>query len=122
MAMQTTDHAGDTVKVVELTDATFDAAVSGDSSPLLVDFWGESCPACRQIAPILSDLAERFAGRLRVATVLAVENPALCARYGVRAMPTVLGLAGGTVVGQLVGGRPRSAFEELAERLLESAR
>ena len=50
--------------------------------------------------------------------VHAAENPAVSARYGVRAMPTVLGFAGGRVVGQLVGARPKAAFVELVERML----
>lgn len=47
-----------------------------------------------------------------------MDNASLAARYGIRAMPTVLAFTGGTVVGQLVGARPKSEFVELAERLL----
>lgn len=54
---------------------------------------------------------------MNVVKVHAVDNPALAARYSVRAMPTVLAIAGGEVVGQLVGARPKSEFLELAESL-----
>jgi thioredoxin 1 len=92
--------------------------VAGSGLPALVDFWGDHCPACRQISPILRELADEYAGRLRVVKVHAAENPVLSAQYGVRAMPTVLGFAGGRVVGQLVGARPKQAFVELVERML----
>jgi len=103
--------------IVQVTDATFDADVAGQDVPTILDFWGDHCPACIQITPILEELARSYAGRVRVAKVYAVENPRLSARFGVRAMPTVIGLADGQVVGQLVGARPRSAFVDLAEAL-----
>lgn len=108
-------------EILDVTDTSFDAEVLRHPLPALVDFWGDHCPACRQISPILKELAESYDGRVRVVKVHAGENPALSARFGVRAMPTVLGFAGGRVVGQLVGGRPKAAFAELAERLVATS-
>lgn len=105
-------------EIPDVTDQTFAAEVAGSSVPALVDFWGDHCPACRQISPILRELAEEYAGRVRVVKVHAAENPRVAAQYGVRAMPTVLGIAGGRVVGQLVGARSKAAFVELVERML----
>jgi len=101
----------------DLTDDSFAAEVLGAETPALVDFWGDHCPACRQISPILRSLAEEYAGRVRILKMHAVENPATSARYEIRAMPTVLAFSGGEVVGQLVGARPKSAFVELIERI-----
>lgn len=97
----------------DVTDASFDDEVLGSPTPVLVDFWGDACPACRQIAPILRELAAEKAGELEVVKVHAAENPVTSGRYGVRAMPTVLLFAGGAVRGQLVGARPKSAFLDL---------
>lgn len=94
----------------DVTDADFASEVLASEVPVLVDFWGDHCPACRQISPILKDLASEFEGRLRVVKLHAAENPATSARYGVRAMPTVLLFSAGSVVAQLVGARPRGAF------------
>lgn len=105
-------------EIADVTDATFDSAVLTSLRPTLVDFWGDHCPACRQISPILSAVAADFAGRVNIVKMHAVENPAAASRYGVRAMPTVLAFAGGRVVGQLVGARPKKAFVELAELAL----
>jgi thioredoxin 1 len=105
-------------ELLDVTDATFGREVLESRLPVLVDFWGDHCPACRQISPVLRDLAAAYEGRLRVLKVHAAENPASSARFGVRAMPTVLLFSGGQVVGQLVGARPRAAFVDAIERVL----
>jgi thioredoxin 1 len=105
-------------EIQDVTDQSFATEVGESRLPALVDFWGDHCPACRQIAPILREIADEYAGRVRVVKIHAAENPGTSARYGVRAMPTVLGFAAGRVVGQLVGARPKKAFAELVERML----
>ncbi len=108
-------------KIKELTDSTFDQEVLRSDVPVLVDFWGDHCPACRQISPILRDLAGEYAGRLKVFKVHAADNPLASGKYFVRAMPTVLLFDRGEVRGQLVGARPKAAFTELIERALKAA-
>jgi thioredoxin 1 len=105
-------------EILDVTDGSFASEIVASARPVLVDFWGDHCPACRQIAPILHELAGQYAGRVKVVKVHAGENPRASAAYGVRAMPTVLAFRGGRVVGQLVGARPKQAFVELVERLL----
>lgn len=105
-------------EIRDVTDQTFAKEVLESELPLLVDFWGDHCPACRQISPILKDLAQEYDGRLRVLKVHAAENPVTSGRYGIRAMPTILAFTGGRVAGQLVGARPKTAFVELVERVL----
>jgi thioredoxin 1 len=100
----------------DVTDDSFEAEVLGSDVPVLVDFWGDHCPACRRISPILSDLAGERAGDVRIVKIHAAENPRTTARFGVRAMPTVLIFSGGEVRGQLVGARPKSDFVDLIAR------
>jgi thioredoxin 1 len=102
----------------EVTDQSFASQVLASETPTLVDFFGDHCPACRQISPILKQLAADYAGRLRILKMHAAENPATAARFGVRAMPTVLAFVRGRVIGQLVGARPKPAFVDLADRAL----
>ena len=104
-------------ELVDVTEANFDEEILQSETPALVDFWGDHCPACRQISPILEELADEHAGRIKIVKLHAAENPGVSARYSVLSMPTVLGFSSGEVVGQLVGARPKSAFEELIERL-----
>jgi len=100
----------------DVTDDSFEAEVLGSDVPVLVDFWGDHCPACRQISPILNELADAHAGAVKIVKVHAAENAATAARFGVRAMPTVLLFSGGDVRGQLVGARPKADFVELIGR------
>lgn len=100
----------------DVTDAGFAREVLESKLPVLVDFWGDNCPACRQISPILRDLAGQYDGRLRILKIHAADNPASAVKYGVRAMPTVLVFSGGRVVAQLIGARPKAAFVEAIER------
>jgi len=105
-------------EIGDVTDASFESEILGSEIPVLVDFWGDHCPACRQISPILKELAGDYRGRLKVVKIHAAENAATSARYGVRAMPTVLLFHRGQVKGQLVGARPKSAFVDLALQAL----
>ncbi len=102
----------------DVTDQTFSREVLESPLPVLVDFWGDHCAACRQISPILSDLAREYQGRLRIVKLHVGENVTTSARYGVRAMPTILAFSRGQVVGQLVGARPKAAFVEMIGRVL----
>ena len=102
----------------DVTDQTFAGEVLQSDVPVLVDFWGDHCPACVQISPILKALATEYDGRLRILKLHAAENPSTSAKYGVRAMPTVLVFSGGKVVGQLVGARPKAAFVDAIDRVL----
>ena len=105
----------------DVSDDGFEAEVLQSEVPVLVDFWGDHCPACRPISPILSALADDHAGRVKIVKMHATENVATSARYGIRSMPTVLGFRGGDVVGSISGARPRSEFEELIGKLLGEA-
>lgn len=97
----------------DVTDDSFEAEVLKSDVPVLVDFWGDHCPACRQISPILHELADEKAGAVKIVKMHAVENASTAARFAVRAMPTVLLFAGGDVRGQLVGARSKADFVEL---------
>ncbi len=103
--------------VIDAVNAeSFDREVLQSDVPVLVDFWGDHCPACRQISPILDEIARERAGRLKVVKIHAAENAAISARYGVRSMPTVFVFNQGTVRGQLMGARPKSAFVDLIDQ------
>ena len=105
-------------EVAELTDQNFEAEVVQSDRPAIVDFWAEWCAPCRQIAPIIKDLAEQYGDRINVVKVDVDSNPNTASRYGVRSIPTVLAISGGQVVEQLVGARPKAAFEDMVKKLI----
>ncbi len=105
-------------EVAEVTDQTFEAEVLKSEKPAVIDFWAEWCAPCRQISPIIKDLAERYGDRVNIVKmdIEAYPNPA--AQYGVRAIPTILAFKNGQVVEQLQGARPKADFEAMIEKLL----
>jgi thioredoxin 1 len=102
----------------EVTDANFDDVVLKSDTPVVLDFWAEWCAPCRQISPIIKQLAEDHDGKVKVVKMNIDENPATPGKYGVRAIPTVLAFQNGQVVEQLQGARPKAAFEEMVSKLL----
>jgi thioredoxin 1 len=104
--------------ILDVTDATFEAEVLKSDVPTVIDFWAEWCHPCRAIAPIVKDLAAQYEGKVKVVKMNIDENPATPGRYNVRAIPTVLAIKNGAVVGQITGARPKKAFEELVQSVL----
>jgi thioredoxin 1 len=90
------------------TDQAFATEVLGADRPVLVDFWAEWCGPCRQIAPVLDEIAKDYEGRLEVVKVNIDENPQTPTQYGVRGIPTLMIFKNGAAVGQLVGALPKS--------------
>ena len=103
--------------ISDVTDADFDSEVLQSDLPIIVDFWAEWCAPCRAIAPIVKELAGEYEGKVRIVKMNIDENPAAPGRYGIRSIPTLLAFQGGQVVEQVQGARPKSALEEMVQRL-----
>ena len=100
-------------KILEVTDATFEKDVLKSDAPVLIDFWAEWCAPCRQLAPTIKELAEEYGDKLRVVKVDVDANPRTASQMQVRAMPTLLVVKNGAVVGQLVGRQPKDKIKQL---------
>uniref|UniRef100_E6QMB5 Thioredoxin 1 n=1 Tax=mine drainage metagenome TaxID=410659 RepID=E6QMB5_9ZZZZ len=104
--------------VLEVSDAMFEQEVLQSEQPVLVDFWAVWCGPCKMIGPIVDELAESYAGRLKVAKVNVDQNGATPSRYGIRGIPALLFFKGGKVADQIVGYVPREVIEEKINRVL----
>jgi thioredoxin 1 len=93
--------------VKHISDSNFDGEVLKSPTPVLVDFWAPWCGPCKAIAPVLDELADEYAGKLKVVKMNVDENPETPARYGVRGIPNLLIIKSGQVKDQIVGAVPK---------------
>ncbi len=105
-------------EIVEVTDQNFEAEILNSDKPVIVDFWAEWCAPCKQIAPTLKELADKYGDRVKVVKMDIDSNPKTPGDYGIRAIPTILSFKDGKVVEQLQGARPKKDFEEAIKKLL----
>ncbi len=104
--------------ITQVGDDNFEAEVLRSGLPVLIDFWAPWCGPCKSIAPIIEELAREYEGRLKVAKLNVDENPGTPSRYGVRGIPNLIILKGGTVKEQLVGAVPKSRLVNAIEKVL----
>ncbi len=98
--------------IMALTEASFDEEVVAATEPVLVDFWAEWCGPCKQVAPILDEIASEQAGKVRVAKLNVDEHPDLARRFGVMSIPTMIIFAKGEEADRLVGARGKGQILE----------
>ncbi|MFI8433039.1 thioredoxin [Streptomyces sp. NPDC079020] len=106
--------------VAEVTDETFGREVlAATDRPVLVQFTADWCGPCRQIAPVLSQIAQEDADRLKVVQLDVDHNPGITARYGVLSMPTLMVFRAGEPVKSMVGARPKRRLLQELEDVFE---
>ena len=111
----------DANKVHEVTDEGFEREVLAADRPVLVDFWAPWCGPCRMVGPIVEQLADDYADRLKVVKVNTDDSPLHAGRLGIRSIPTLILFQDGREVDRVVGALPRTALVQRLEHSLGAA-
>ena len=102
---------------VNVTDATFEREVLASPLPVLLDVWGPSCGPCKQLEPVIIDLASRYDGRVKVCELSSVASPYTTSRLRIQATPTVLYFQGGSELERIHGFRSSLFHAQTIEEL-----
>jgi thioredoxin 1 len=102
----------------QVTDASFKQDVLESDVPVLVDFWAPWCGPCRMVAPVVEEIAEQYAGKVKVVKLNTDENPQVANQYGIRSIPTLMIFKEGQRVDMVVGAVPKSTLANTIEKYL----
>jgi len=106
--------------ISSVTDGSFQAEVieASNSQPVMVDFWADWCRPCHMLAPTVAEIAQTYAGKLKVVKLNVDENVNSAGRYNIRGIPTLLIFKGGQVADQIVGAVPKEQISKIVDRHL----
>ena len=108
-------------QTVTLTEANFASEVLESPRPVLVDFWADWCAPCRQVAPVVEELARKFEGRATVAKLNVDDHPGIAQRFAIRSIPSLLFFRNGEPVDRVVGVASGAGLARRLEATLEAA-
>lgn len=99
----------------DITDAEYSDEVVKSKVPVVLEFWGYYCPDCWKSGPAINALADEYAGRIKVLTMNAEENPGTAAKFDTEKLPVFIYIKNGGVVNHITG--PMTSKEELKGKL-----
>ncbi len=105
-------------KGIEITDANFEEEVVQSDIPVLIDFWAPWCGPCRMVGPIVEEIANDYAGKIKVGKINTDDNQKVAAQFGIRSIPTLMIFSGGELKESLVGVQPKEVLAAKIDKVL----
>ena len=94
--------------IINVSDASFEAEVLNSDIPVLVDYWAEWCGPCKMIAPVLEEIADDYAGKIKIVKLNIDENEQTPPKFNIRGIPTLMLFKNGNVDATKVGALSKS--------------
>jgi len=104
--------------IVHVTDSSFENDVLASDTPVLVDFWATWCGPCKMIAPMLDELAQEYAGKVKICKIDVDNNRETAAKFNVRGIPTLITFKDGAVDATKVGALSKTQLVEFIDSSL----
>jgi thioredoxin 1 len=105
---------------INVDDSNFQQEVVESKLPVLVDFWAPWCGPCNIVGPIVAEIAQEYAGKLKVCKVNVDNANATANSFGIRGIPTLMIFKGGEAVEQIVGAVPKSQITPKIDAVLQT--
>ena len=105
-------------QVIEVTEATFSSEVAGATKPVLVDYWADWCAPCKQLSPIIEEIAAAHSDKMTFAKVDTNTNQQLAASQGIMSLPTIQIWQNGQIVKSVQGGKTKKALLKLIDEFI----
>lgn len=101
------------MSVLKITSENYEEEVLNSKEKVLIDFYADWCGPCKMMAPIVEEIAEELAGKIKVGKVNVDENQDLAMQYGIMSIPTLVVIENGKAVKTLVGFRSKQELKEI---------
>ncbi|MCK4519056.1 MAG: thioredoxin [Candidatus Omnitrophica bacterium] len=96
--------------ILDLTDENFEGEVLKSEIPVLIDFWAEWCGPCKMMTPVMEELEEEYAGKLKIVKLNVDEARETASNYGIMSIPTIILFNQGAEVDRLSGAMPKDSL------------
>ena len=104
--------------IMDIDDRSFDSEIIQSDKPAVVDFWAPWCGPCKAIGPVIEELAEAYGDSIKFTKCNVDENPATPAKFGIKAIPTLIFFKEGKVVDQITGMVAKSKLEDTIKSIV----